>query len=89
MPCSCRFLRSEEEIEDEQVRTLLGTPKARKHKHFMGISLIGLLYKGVCMGYPYPSFTYVLFWGLILNFHDHDPEHDQSRGHEYVFVCCR
>ena len=42
----------------------LGTPKERKHKHFMGIShLLGLHYKGVCMGYPYPYFCLCAFWG--------------------------
>ena len=38
-------------------KLLLGTQKAHKHKHFMpGCTyLIGLHYKGVYMGYPYPN----------------------------------
>ena len=42
-----------------------GTQKAHKHKHFIGIHpyLIGLYYKGVYMGYPYPNFCLCAFLG--------------------------
>ena len=46
--------------------SLLGTPKAYKHKHFIGISLIGLHYEGVYMGYPYPYFCLCAFFGALV-----------------------
>ena len=46
----------------------LGVQKAHKHKHFSGdiptwSYLIGLQYKGVYMGYPYPNFCLCAFLG--------------------------
>ena len=43
-----------------------GTPKAHKHKHFIGISLItllGFIIRGVIWDIPALLFACVLFWG--------------------------
>ena len=47
---------------------VLGTQKPHKHKLLWGYPyLIGLHYKGVYMGYPYPYFCLCAFWGPYCN----------------------
>ena len=59
---SCLVVRFGAGASSEGFR--LGTQKGRKHKRFIGISLlIGLHYKGFYMGFPVLMFAYVLLGG--------------------------
>ena len=52
-------------------RVFLGTPKDLSISILHGYPyLIGLHYRGVYMGYPYPNYCLCAFWGLIFSFCD-------------------
>ena len=64
----------------------LGTPKGHKHKHFIGISLIGLQYKRVYVGCPHPYFGFICFFGALLKTPVPSEEVGQGQGQVCHFL---